>query len=60
MRTLFAPEAISAELERLIDQQQDDGGWPVAFANYSPAATLEWRGHMTVRALSILKRNSMI
>lgn len=60
VRTLFAPEAISAELERLIDQQQDDGGWPVDFASYSPAAVLEWRGHMTVRALSILKRNSMI
>jgi hypothetical protein len=60
VRRLFAPEAISAELDRLIDQQQDDGGWPVDFANYSPAAVLEWRGHMTVRAVSILKRNSMI
>jgi hypothetical protein len=59
-RRLFAPEAISAELERLIDQQQDDGGWPVDFANYSPAAALEWRGHLTVRAVSILKRNSVI
>jgi hypothetical protein len=59
-RGLFAPEVISAELERLLDQQQDDGGWPVDFASYSPAAALEWRGHMTVRAVSILKRNSMI
>ena len=60
VRRLFAPEAISAELERLIDQQQEDGGWPVDFANYSPAAALEWRGHMTARAVSILKRNSMV
>jgi hypothetical protein len=60
VRTLFAPEIISAELERLTDQQQDDGGWTVDFANYSPAAALEWRGHMTVRAASILKRNSVI
>ena len=59
-RRLFAPEVIAAELERLLDQQQDDGGWPVDFANYSPAAALEWRGHMTMRAVSILKRNSMI
>ena len=59
-RTLFAPEAMSAELERLAGLQQEDGGWPVDFASYSPAATLEWRGHMTVHALSILKRNSMI
>jgi hypothetical protein len=60
VRRLFAPEAISAELERLVDQQLDDGGWPVDFANYSPAAALEWRGQMTVRAVSILKRNSVI
>jgi hypothetical protein len=59
-RSLFSPDAISAELERLVDQQQDDGGWRVDFASYSPAAALEWRGHMTVRALSILKRNSVI
>jgi hypothetical protein len=59
-RRLFAPAVISAELERLVDQQQDDGGWPVDFANYSPAAALEWRGHMTMRAVSVLKRNSMI
>jgi hypothetical protein len=60
VRRLFAREAISGELERLADQQQDDGGWPVDFANYSPAAALEWRGHMTVRAVSILKSNSVI
>jgi hypothetical protein len=60
VRRLFAPEAISAELERLADQQRDDGGWPVDFANYSPAAALEWRGHRTVQAVSILKRNSVI
>jgi hypothetical protein len=60
VRSLFAPVTISAELERLIGQQQDDGGWPVDFAAYSPAATLEWRGHMTVRATSILRRNSVI
>lgn len=59
-RGLFAPADISAELERLAGQQQDDGGWPVDFASYSPAAALEWRGHMTVRALSILRRNAML
>jgi hypothetical protein len=57
VRALFTPEAISAELQRLIDQQQDDGGWTVDFASYSPAAALEWRGYMTVRAVSILQRN---
>lgn len=53
-RGLFAPEVVAAELERLEGQQADDGGWPVDFASYSPAAALEWRGHATVRALQIL------
>src|SRR6266508_3577406 len=57
VRALFTPEIIAAELQRLIDQQQDDGGWTVDFASYSPAAALEWRGYMTVRAVSILHRN---
>jgi hypothetical protein len=60
VRRLFAKEAIRAELERLAHKQQEDGGWAVDFASYSPAAALEWRGHMTVNAVSILKRNSVI
>jgi hypothetical protein len=59
-RRLFAPATIVAELERLAAQQQEDGGWRVDFASYSPAAALEWRGHMTVRALSILRRHGMV
>jgi hypothetical protein len=59
VRRLFGPDAVSADLQRLIDGQQDDGGWRVDFASYSPAATLEWRGYMTVRAVSILRRNSL-
>ncbi|TDC46801.1 hypothetical protein E1281_27250 [Actinomadura sp. KC345] len=53
-RALFAPEVIAAELQRLDDQQQDDGGWRVDFASYSPAAELEWRGYATVAAVSLL------
>jgi len=57
VRALFTAETIATELERLVDQQQDDGGWRVDFRSYSPAAVLEWRGYMTVRAVSILQRN---
>ncbi|RFS81157.1 hypothetical protein D0T12_33940 [Actinomadura spongiicola] len=53
-RALFAPDLVEAELRRLDDQQQDDGGWRVDFASYSPAAEMEWRGYTTVRAVSIL------
>ena len=57
VRELFSQEVIAAELQRLADEQQDDGGWLVDFTNYSPAAALEWRGYMTVHAVSILRRN---
>jgi hypothetical protein len=60
VRALFGAETIAAELRRLADRQQEDGGWPPEFASYSPAAELEWRGYLTVRAVSILRRNSVI
>ncbi|MGW4519591.1 hypothetical protein [Amycolatopsis sp. NPDC004378] len=59
-RALFKAEVIDAELRRLADEQQDDGGWRVDFASYSPAAELEWRGYATVRAVSILQRNGVV
>jgi hypothetical protein len=59
-RGLFTPDVIDADLRRLADQQQPDGGWPVDFASYSSAASLEWRGYTTVRAISILQRNGML
>jgi hypothetical protein len=58
-RSLFAPDVIEADLRRLADQQQPDGGWCVDYASYSAAAALEWRGYITVRAVSILRRNGM-
>jgi hypothetical protein len=59
VRGLFAPEVISADLRRLVNLQQGDGGWPVEWASASPVATLEWRGWLTVRAVSVLQANSM-
>ena len=56
-RELFSQQAIDADLRRLAGEQRDNGGWHVDFTNYSPAAELEWRGYMTVRAVSILTRN---
>jgi hypothetical protein len=59
-RSLFAPGVVEAEVERLADAQLPDGGWRVDFASYSPAATLEWRGHRTVQALVLLRANGML
>jgi hypothetical protein len=59
-RGLLDEAAIAAALERLAEEQEDDGGWTVDFQSYSPAAALEWRGYATVRALSILRDNGML
>ncbi|RBY92415.1 hypothetical protein DQ244_08130 [Blastococcus sp. TBT05-19] len=59
-RSLFAPAVVEAELDRLVAGQQDDGGWTVDFDSYSPAAALEWRGHRTVEALSLLRANGRL
>ncbi|TFV67906.1 UNVERIFIED_ORG: hypothetical protein E4P37_02125 [Bacillus sp. AZ43] len=59
-RSLFGPGVVDAEFERLVGGQQADGGWAVDFDSYSPAATLEWRGHRTVQALILLRANGVI
>ena len=59
-RALFAPGVVEAELERLADGQQADGGWVVDFDSYSPAAGLEWRGYRTVHALCLLRDNGVL
>jgi hypothetical protein len=60
LRTLLAAEVIADDLDRLAAQQPPDGGWDVDWMVYSPAATLEWRGDATVRALKILKANGRL
>jgi hypothetical protein len=59
-RALFDPAVVATELDRLAVGQQPDGGWAVDFDSYSPAATLEWRGHRTVQALSLLRANGRL
>jgi len=57
-RSLFKAEVISADLDRLAALQQDDGGWIVDYLKISPAGSLDWRGHATVRAVDVLRRNA--
>jgi hypothetical protein len=60
VRRLFDPDVVASELDRLAHAQSDDGGWPSEWTSYSPAAALEWRGWLTVRALTILRKNAVI
>lgn len=60
VRQRFEQKLIDAELDRFESEQEEDGGWRVDFASYSSAAELEWRGHITVNVLALLKRNGRI
>ncbi|MGC7095199.1 hypothetical protein ACPZ19_11080 [Amycolatopsis lurida] len=57
---LLRPGVIEAELDALAGQQQEDGGWTVDFASYSPTAALDWRGYVTVGALLTLHRSGRL
>jgi hypothetical protein len=54
-RRLFAEGVIADELRRLAGEQQADGGWTVSFESASPAGAMEWRGYMTVQAVTLLR-----
>jgi hypothetical protein len=53
-RALFTGAQIDAHLDRLQKNQQDDGGWPIAWDPPSAAARCEWRGVVTLGALRTL------
>ena len=57
-RALFSSEVIAADLDRLAALREADGGWTVDYAKISPAGALDWRGHATLRAIDILRRNA--
>ncbi|WP_031466199.1 hypothetical protein [Sciscionella sediminilitoris] len=59
-RNLLDPVAVEADLHRLAEGQQADGGWRADFHSYSAAAALEWRGYTTVGALSVLRGNGFL
>ena len=53
-RRLFDDAAIEGHLDRMVSDQQPDGGWPITWEAPGAAATLEWRGIETLRALRTL------
>ena len=53
-RSLFSAEQLAAGYEELEAGQLDDGGWEFDFLHWSPGQALEWRGIVTLEALSAL------
>ena len=59
-RRMFSADDIERDLDALEAAQHDDGGWMFAWDQWNAAATLEWRGVMTIRALRLLAANSRL
>lgn len=53
-QVLFDEGVVAAHLDRLVRDQQPDGGWPITWKPPGAAATLEYRGVETLRALRVL------
>jgi hypothetical protein len=54
-RALFPDALIEEQLDQLAADQQDDGGWTFTWTAWNPAAALEWRGMVTLDALTTLR-----
>lgn len=51
---LFDAASIEGHLDRLLRDQQADGGWAITWEPPGTASTLEWRGIQTLWALRVL------
>jgi hypothetical protein len=54
-RALFPDALIERELDELERAQQDDGGWTFSWTAWNPAVAFEWRGMVTLQALTTLR-----
>ena len=59
-RPLFTDAQLEAHLDRLVADQQPDGGWAITWEPPGPASTMEYRGIVTVGALRTLKAYNRI
>jgi hypothetical protein len=59
-REWFDGELYDAHLDRLESQQEEDGGWPVAWQPPGPGSLAAWRAILTIEALRTLKANGRI
>jgi hypothetical protein len=57
LRRLFSEALIQANVDVLIAEQGEDGGWGITWDPISPGCDLEWRGWLTRSALLTLRAN---
>jgi hypothetical protein len=59
-RALVAEAQIEAHLDAVLSEQLQDGGWMFDWLAWSPAQTADWRGIVTIRALTWLRDNGRL
>jgi|SRR5215210_3046125 len=59
-RALFSDALIEADLDRIEQGQQEDGGWTFDHLAWSPGQSVEWRGIVTLEALATLAAHGRI
>jgi hypothetical protein len=59
-RALFTDDQIEADLDLLERGQQEDGGWTFDWLSWLPGQSVEWRGIVTLRALTTLSAHGRI
>jgi hypothetical protein len=59
-RELVTEAQIEAHLDQVQSEQRPDGGWMFDWLAWSPAQTADWRGIVTIRALTWLRDNGRL
>lgn len=57
LRSKFPIDAVGAHLEELATGQREDGGWDITWAAPGEVSTLEWRGVITLKTISLFHVN---
>jgi hypothetical protein len=59
-RSIFPADLIGRHLDALESKQKPDGGWDFTFESWTPITRPEWRGWVTVEALTTLRDNGRL
>jgi hypothetical protein len=52
---LLPEDATRRHIQAILDQQQEDGGWPISWPAQGPGAESEWRGWLALETLEKLR-----